>query len=437
MVRTIGPVLSLAAVLSFGLGLPACGAATTAVARDFTPGQLERGAHVHAYQASGFAHGFMQSHVLQWDNALSAFEEDVPPFFDALRATKTKFDIEVVGTLHKSEGSEYEHYATDLILVPNMKGARRLRIPGAEGTRAADYYTALARAATQTNIPAEVIRRGHFALFAAVRVNGALNATDDSLRRYAFGLLVLREKLRRGETNVDYLAPTRSAEESLEDIELALRVVADHHAETARFRAEILALTALARNADVDAARAALADQIRESRARAEQWQATHPRPTADDFGVRVKELKLPTAEGLLASLDKDGYLTKALEVARGIASGNVSQTVEALGKLAPENSALRVASRGLGAALRGDVAGAANAALELAEKNADVGPTVARLRSIAGAAESARKDAAAAIAQIPKSPDELKARVQTVAEERARGALPGAPPLAVPMKKP
>src|SRR5262249_23180942 len=149
----------------------------------------------------------------------------------------------------------------------------------------------------------------------------------------------------------------------------ALRVVADQHGATSRLRGEVLAVMALARDADVPEARAALVDQIADSRKRATDWRAMHHRPTQEEFGVAMKELKPPTPDAMLEVLDKDGYVTAAVQIARGAASGDVGMTVQAAGKLAPANSSLRIASEGTAAALRGDVSGTANAILALADK--------------------------------------------------------------------
>jgi hypothetical protein len=235
-----------------------------------------------------------------------------------------------------------------------------------------------------------------------------LNATDDSMKRYAFGLLVLREKLKRGE-RADYMAPLRPANESLEDIELALRVIADHHRATSQLRAEIVGLTAFARTAADPSVRKALLEQVAESRKAARTWLDTHERPTAEEFGVALKEFKLPTPENLLAVLDKEGYVTAALTVAKGVASGDAATTVEGLGKLAPKDSSLRIASEGVAAALRGDIPKTVDSVIALAQKQEDVAPLVARLRSVEETVKSVRDLARS----VPTSKAEIEARVK------------------------
>jgi hypothetical protein len=180
----------------------------------------------------------------------------------------------------------------------------------------------------------------------------------------------------------------------------------------------VLALTALARSSDVPAARDAFKAQLADSRKNAVEWQATHPRPTPDDYGVAMKDFKLPTPDNLLAILDQDGYLVAAVQIARGVATGNAAATVEGLGKLAPPNSSLRIASEGTAAALRGDIPGTARAVLALAQKQDDVSAVTQRLRSVEGAVAQAR----AAAGAIPTSVKDVK--------ERGKDALPAVTPL-------
>lgn len=148
---------------------------------------------------------------------------------------------------------------------------------GDPGTLTVDYVRVLGPASKATGIDAEVIRRGHFVLYQLATMTSALNATDDSMRKLAFRLLVLKDRFERNVPNADPLAPLRRPEQSLEDVQIALRVVADHHAESSRLRSDVIALLALARAYDVPEARAALAQEIRESRAHALAFRASHP----------------------------------------------------------------------------------------------------------------------------------------------------------------
>lgn len=368
----------------FLLGVAGCASAHETLQREFTPGQLEKGSHIHAFQAASIAYGFTQAHVIQYEARLERVEDDAPAFFEALERSGWTAHVDVVPHVNRGRDVEYEYYDVDLALAPaNGKPKDRFVLPGAQGVSHTEYIAALAPAATKSGIAAEVMRRGHFALFVLATMSGALNATDDSMKRHAFGLLVLREKLKRGDKHVDYLAPLRPAEESLEDIELALRVVADHHRTTAKMRAEVVGLTALCRTAADAKARASLVEQLRESKTAARAWLDSHDRPQTEQYGVAIRAMKLPTPENMLAVLDKEGYVTAALAVAKGVASGDAAQTIEGLGKLAPKSSSLRVASEGVAAALRGDIPKTVDCVLTLAQTQEDVAPLVARLRSV------------------------------------------------------
>jgi hypothetical protein len=370
--------------------LPACASFQADFQRRFTPGVTE-GSHVHAWQAASFAYAFLDGHEHEWDARLAAAERDLPPLFAALGKSSYRAEFEVVP--HEARGPDltYEYYGVNLVLVPRSGKGERFAIPGDPGTDPDAYQRALAPAAKKSGIPEDVLKKGHFALFALATMSGSLNGTEDSMRRYAFGLLVLREKLTRKMPNVDYLAPQRTPDKSLEDVALALRVVADEHAATSRLRGEVLAVLALAREGDVPEARDALAEQIAASRKNANEWRATHHRPTQDEYGVAMKAFELPTPDAMLEVLDKDGYLSAAVAIARGAASADVGATIQGFGKLAPPNSSLRIASEGTAAALHGDVQATAKAILALAEKDEDLAPTVARVRSVERAVASAR----------------------------------------------
>jgi hypothetical protein len=375
-------------VVSGAIALSACGSAQDTLNRNFGV-QMKDGARPYAMQAAGFGHGFLEGHMVQWEARLGMLEDDLPPFFDALEKSGWRAELEIVP--HPPAGGvKYEWYGVKLVLVPKS-GGERIVIPGDEGTRTTDYLRALVPAAKATGIQAEVIRRGHFGIFALVTMGGALNATDDSMREMAFRFLVQKEKLAKNDRSLDQFQAMRTIEDARADVDLALRFVADHHASTSRLRAEVLAITALARRYDVPEARRALMDQIAESRKRANEWRRTHTAPTAADFNVGLKEMKLPTPDNMLAVLDKDGYIAAAVQVAKGAVTGDPSSAIEGIGKLAPPNSSVRIAAEGTAAALRGDVVGTAKAVVALAEKQEDVAPIAARLRAVDQAVAAAK----------------------------------------------
>ncbi len=429
MVSARSLVLALA-VLASG-----CAGVHQTIQQEFTPGQLQPGSHIHAFQAAAFAYGFTQAQMTSWEARLEQTEDDLPAFYEALDRAGWTADLAITARTNRGDRIEYEYYDVDLVLTPrDPKSTEKLVLPGAEGTRTTAYVSALAPAAKRTGIPAEVIRRGHFALFGLATLSGTLNATDDSMRRYAFGLLVLKERLKRGE-RADYAAPLRPSNESLEDVELALRVVAEHHRATAQLRAEVIGLTALARTAGDPAVRATLVEQLADSRKTARAWLANHERPQMEQFGVAMKEFKLPTPENLLAALDKDGYITAAALVAKSVAAGDTAGTIEGIGKLAPKGSTLRIASEGTAAALRGDVARAADCALQLAERQEDIAPLAARLRQVEAvvtATRDAHKNLASTASSIPTNKAALERRARGAIESAAKNAVDSAKKTAI-----
>jgi hypothetical protein len=379
----------------------------------FVP-QVRQDARIHAFMAASIAHAAYEGHMVQWEARLEQVQDDLPLFFEGMSHGSYRAEFEVVShPVEEGPGkAPYEYYGTPMTLVPRKGAGDRFVLPGEQGTTHVAYLAQLVPASRKSGVPAEVLRRGHFAFFKLATMTSQLNALDDMLRRHAFALLVLRDKFERKEEKSDPLAPMRPPEKSLEDVQVALRVIADHHAATAKLRSEVMAVVALASSYDVPEAREALAKQIEESRARAQQWRTTHPRPTQEQFGVAMNELKLPTPDNLLAVLDRDGYIAAAVNVARNVATGNVGGTIEALGKLAPPDSSLRVASEGIAAALKGDIAGTARAVLALAEKQEDVAEIASRLRSVEQAVTAARgaaRDAGSAISTVKKAPGALK----------------------------
>jgi hypothetical protein len=341
-------------------------------------------------QAASFGHLFLEAHMIEWEARLAMLEDDLPPFFDALAQAGFRAEYEIVAHPPKPGGAKYEWYGVNLVIV-SAKNNERFVIPGDPATKTSDYVRALAGACAATGIGAEVLRRGHFAVFGLVTMSGALNGTDDSMREQAFRFLVLKDKLATGDRSLDQFQAMRAIEESSADVELALRFIADHHASTSRLRAEVIGITALARRYEVPEARQALMEQIADSRKRANEWRRTHTAPTNEEFGVALKEMKLPTPENMLAVLDKDGYVAAALEVAKAAVTGDPASAIQAVGKLAPPNSSVRIAAEGAAAAIHGDVMGTARAVIALAEKQEDVAPLAARLRSVDDALTKAK----------------------------------------------
>lgn len=370
--------------------------------------RMQTGARPYAYQAAAIGHGFVNGSMRSWEARLENVQDDLPPFFEAMARSPYRAEFEV--TAHAPTGAAgkatYEYYGAPMTLAPRAGKGDTFTVPGEEGTRSVDYLAPLLTASRAARVPPEVLRRGHFAFFQLATLNGQLNAAEDSLRRHAFGLLVIKDKLQRGE-RADSFTAMRTPAQALEDIDLTMRVLADYHATISTMRAEALAIVALARTSEVPEARAALDQQIDESRRRTNEWRRTHATPTAEQFGVAMQELQLPTPDRLLAVLDENGYIAAAITIARSVATADLGGTIEGIGKLAPPNSSIRLATEGLGAALHGDIRGTARAVLALAEKNEDVAAVTSRLRSVEEAVASARslgRDAGSAVDSARKA---------------------------------
>lgn len=403
------------------------------------PGSLKRGARPHAFQTAVIAWSFTSGIARQWAAAITKLEHDAPPLLSAMREGGHATQLVVRPRRANERGpdeAQYEYYDADLAVLPattsgaptdgreaKRRGSAEKRpaptskplaplvIVGRAGTDKQVYQAAAAAVANATGVPLERVRDGHFALYGLANVLTPLNVSNDALQRHAFKLLVLREKIRAGE-KADWFGANREPEESLADIELALRVIADHHTTVAASRAEVIGIIALANGYQAPDAIDALRSQLAESRARNERWVAAHPRPTEEQFGVAMNELILPTPEVLLARLDESGYLSAAITIAKGIATGSVSTTLEGVGKLAPKDGSLRVVIEGLAAASRGDVAAAASSVATLVGKATEgtaIGDRLGKLRDQVATVRGGAAQVAAALGQADGVLGELR----------------------------
>jgi hypothetical protein len=283
---------------------------------------------------------------------------------------------------------DYEYFDVNVRLVPRSGSGDTLTMTGAAGTPADVQQAEDARAGSALGIDAGAARRGHMALYGLVNLLAQLGASNDSMQRHAFALLVVKERVKNGET-ADWFDGTRPAEETLEDVDLALRVIADHHAATAAWRAQIVGLTAMVEQYESPAATSALAAQLADSRASVAAWRDAHHQPTVDEYGVKAQELRLPTPENMLAALDKDGYVSAAVQLAKGIATGDASTTIDGLEKLAPKDGTMHTVLDGVASALKGDVKGTIDAVATLGGKEAEVSAIEGRLAQVRTAADA------------------------------------------------
>ena len=356
------------------------------------PRMTQEGSRGHAWMAASFIYSFADGSAHVMDKTLEKMAADGLPMLEKLRAAghSMTFELKDFDDDGRAAVSAYE-----LELHVSAAGAkeRAHSLPGKPGTDPAAYDAALQPASEATKLDGEILKQGHFALYALANGMTSLNATHDSLRKHAFKLLLLRAKLEKGEKQVDWLDPNRPAEESIADIDLALRLIEEDHERQSAERADILGMLAMARSYESEGAVELLREQVASSRARAKKWRATHRRPTADDFGVRPATL--PSAASITKQLtDKIGFVGSLAKVAQGVLTANPSKALEGLAEMAPEDSSAKVALDGLAAAAGGDVAGTVDAISKLTEADEAVAEVKGRLEQLE-AAKGSVSDAA------------------------------------------
>jgi hypothetical protein len=392
------------------LGAPSAGAPAGAVAVAGRP---------HAWQTASIAYGFSSGQTVQWRATVAAVERDALPMLTAVRDGGHAMQL-VVTPRRANEGREgvdhTEYYDADLAFVPaggaakaaGRDGAGLVVVPGYAGMGEAAYGAAAGRAARALGLSPELVRGGHFALYGLVNMMTALNVANASLQDHAFALVVMREKVKAGE-KADWFGGDRPPPETLDDVDVALRVVADHQAQVEALRAEVLGLVALANAYKAPGAVDALRAQLAESARRNDAWAREHHQPTPEEFGVGARAARLPPADGLLAKLDERGYLAAALKVARGVATADFGGVLEGVKRFAPEDGSVRVVLDGLTAASRGDLAGSAGAVAKLVGRDARLAPLAERLDKVNGAVAATKGGATQVAEALRKPPSDLE----------------------------
>ena len=358
--------------------------------RQFTPGTMQQGAHPHAFQTASFSYAFMNGHAVQWAARLDLVERDALPFLAAVKASPYALRVDVVPHTQggPSQSIEYEYYDVNLALA--KKGGPELVLTGAQGMSEAQQSAEDAKVGQALGLDADAVKRGHTAIYALVTMLSQLNASNDVLQRHAFKLLVMKEQVKSGQ-KADWFDGSRPPEETAEDVDIALRVIADHHALVAAWRSEVLGIAAMVDAYDAPPALDALKAQIADSKERVSKWRSSHHQPTMEEYGVAVRALVLPTPQAMLERLDQDGYIAAAVQVAKGISTGSISTTLEGVTKFAPKDSSIRTALEGMTAASKGDVGGVIDSVAKLAGKEAEMSALNARLSQIKGAIRDVR----------------------------------------------
>jgi len=353
------------------------------------PGTFQQGSRVHAFQTQSIAYSFMRGHDAQWLATLDKVEQDAVPLLSALGSAGHGAKL-VMRPERASDGTEFYHVDLSITTKPSGKSpGKTVLVEGTTGMEP-ERHAALAKGAAEaTGQSADAIARGHFALYGLVNMLTALNASGDSLQRHAFALLVMKKKVEGGE-KADWFGD-RPPAETAADADLALSIIAEHHATAAAWRSEILAMTAMVGSHAAPGVLDELRGQITDSRARAKAWEASHHQPTVDDFGVAVASL--PDPQKMLDDLeDKLGFVSAVAQVARGVVTGSPSATLDGLSKLAPADTNLKTVLEGAAAASKGDIGGTLDAVAKLAGKEAELDMVKSTVSGIRGRLDRVKK---------------------------------------------
>jgi hypothetical protein len=298
--------------------------------------------------------------------------KDGIPLLEALKAKGYALRIEIVSESAGRKDDRYETY--DVKFTFPRKHDTPPAVPGGE--------------LVPDGVDPDRVQNGKISLYAVVNMMTQLNVSTDALQKLAFAMLVIKEKVKRGE-QADWADPKRPAQETFEDVDLALKLVAAHRRDTQIWRAQVLAVVALAVAYDGPQGKRALSQQIAEQRATAQKWQATHHQPALEDFGVAAATL--PTPDKMLDDLNEQMGFMGVLQVATGVVTGSPQATLEGLSRLAPKDSSARIALQGLAAAGGGDVKGAIDAVAKLTGHDQEVRALEQRLKEVEANAQALR----------------------------------------------
>lgn len=347
--------------------LAACGEALQGLAPTYRT--TKNGARPLAFQTEAIARSFAVGQEHQWAATLAKLLSDGVPFLRAAKERGVVAEVRLTG--YTPQGSDIETYAVDLAVAappdPKTKKPREpVVLPGKAGTKEAAYDAEAEKAERATGMAAAEIKKGHFAIYALLNMMTALNASNTSLQKHAFALLVVREKVKAGE-KADWSDPNRPLAETEADVADSLAVVAEHRDFVQGLRGEVLLLATLVGRYRDEGVIEELERRAAGFRDAAKAWMAAHPPLTMQEIETRVRAyVASPTA--MLDELEeKLRFVSAAAQIAKGVVTGSPSATLDGIAKLAPKDSTARTALEGFAAAARGDVVKAADAAATLA----------------------------------------------------------------------
>lgn len=367
-------------VLTAALGLPLVGcpklfdpSAVLAAAR---PG-FSADSKVHAYQSWAFIHSFAMGNATRLRGSIGHIQEHGLPLLDALREAGAT--VRLVAETHPG-GQDITAYAIHMDVTPRR--GRTVRIPGKQGADPAAYGAAVAQVQALSGLTTDAVQRGQGAWYGLTHVLTGLDAEATTLRKHAFALKVLQERVENGE-KADWFDGNRPAEQTIADAGLAIGLIAEDVERVRSEQGAILALLTLANHYGVDGVPAAVREELAFADEAAAAWLATHPRPTPGDFGVVYQ---MPDPRAVKDAVEEQlGIVGSALQLAKGVATGSLPDTLDGLAGLAPKDTKLKAVAEGLAAASRGDISGTLGAISDLGGPDTKVGRIAARLEAVAG----------------------------------------------------
>jgi hypothetical protein len=315
---------------------------------------LQTGARPLAYQTAAFARGFEQGVVLQWRETMRLVRSDAIALLAAAR--DKGLDLGVVFRTAGSDQIELQAdnnttYEVDLVL--RRKKGKTVRTTATTG-QPEQFLADVQKMSRASGLSEEQVKAGHSALYAMVNMLVTLNVSYNEMAKLAFTRIVIAEKLKAGERQIDYFDPNRPIEESLADVDLSLRVVAEFNRTVQRARADVMVATALVVQYRQPGALEELDTLCGEAVARGGRIPEA---PTAEQFGVVARQL--PQPQDLLDELMGDlGFAKAVLDAAKAVVTGDPRGFIDAAAELVPEDTKVGEALGALKAAVHGDVMG-------------------------------------------------------------------------------
>jgi hypothetical protein len=332
---------------------------------------------VHAYQSWAFVYGFAMGNATQLRGNIRHIQEYGLPLLDALRAKGAT--VRFVAETYPGS-MDITAYAIHMDVTP--KRGRTIRIPGKQGADPAVYLPAVAQVEKLSGLSTDAVQKGQGAWYGLTYALTGLDAEATTLRKHAFALKVMQERVQNGE-KADWFDGLRPAEQTIADADMAIGLITQDVERVRSEQAAILALLSLVNHYEVDGVPAAFREELAFADQAAAEWLATHKQPTPGDFGV---EYKISDPKAVQAAVeDQLGIVGSALKIAKGVATGSLPTTLDGLAGLAPKDTKLKAVAEGLAAASKGDISGTLGAIADLGGPETKVGRIASRLETVAG----------------------------------------------------